>query len=162
MSEGIYHPFFYGDLVYKLRIVRRVKCEANYVSSGSKTVKPLTLDVERRPSDHREDDRSCAWPFFNLEQIFPKALDSDYKGRGLYDGSRPKLLGGDKALIIVPSDCKSGLLQSLDLSSLPVGRSKAYSFGCLYLHEFLILILFYHRACWSSVFKKDDYLKKNN
>ena len=27
VSEGIFHPVFYGDLVYKLR---RVKCEVNY------------------------------------------------------------------------------------------------------------------------------------
>ena len=32
VSEGISHLVFYGDLVYKLR---RVKCEANFVSSGS-------------------------------------------------------------------------------------------------------------------------------
>ena len=32
------HPFLYGDLVYKLR---RVQCEANFVSSGSKTIKRL-------------------------------------------------------------------------------------------------------------------------
>ena len=36
--EGISHPVFYGDLVYKLR---RVKCEANFDSSGSKIVKRL-------------------------------------------------------------------------------------------------------------------------
>ena len=37
-SEGISHPVFYGDLFYKLR---RVKCKANFVSSGSKMVKQL-------------------------------------------------------------------------------------------------------------------------
>ena len=37
-TEGISHPLFYGDLVYKLR---RVRCEANFVSSGSKIVKRL-------------------------------------------------------------------------------------------------------------------------
>ena len=37
-SEGISHPVFYGDLVYKLR---RIKCEANYVLSGSKIVERL-------------------------------------------------------------------------------------------------------------------------
>ena len=36
VSEGISHPVFYGDLVYKLR---RVKCEGNFVSSCSKIVK---------------------------------------------------------------------------------------------------------------------------
>ena len=38
VTEGISHPVFYGDLVYKLR---RVRCEANFVSSGSKIVKRL-------------------------------------------------------------------------------------------------------------------------
>ena len=38
ISEVISHPFFYGDLVYKLR---RVKCEANFVLSGLKIVKRL-------------------------------------------------------------------------------------------------------------------------
>ena len=31
VTEGISHPVFYGDLVYKLR---KVKCEANFVSFG--------------------------------------------------------------------------------------------------------------------------------
>ena len=38
VTEGISHPVFYGDLVYKLG---RVRCEANFVSSGSKIVKRL-------------------------------------------------------------------------------------------------------------------------
>ena len=38
VSEGISHPVLCGDLVYKLR---RVKCEANFVSSGSKIVKRI-------------------------------------------------------------------------------------------------------------------------
>ena len=36
VMEEISHPFFYSDLVYKLK---RVRCEANFVSSGSKIVK---------------------------------------------------------------------------------------------------------------------------
>ena len=35
VSEGISHPVFYSDLVFKLR---RVKSEANFVSSGSEIV----------------------------------------------------------------------------------------------------------------------------
>ena len=35
VTEGISHQVFYGDLVYKLR---RVKCEAKFVSLGSKIV----------------------------------------------------------------------------------------------------------------------------
>ena len=38
VSQGITHPVVYGDLVYKLR---RVKGEANFISSGSKIVKRL-------------------------------------------------------------------------------------------------------------------------
>ena len=38
VSKGITHPVFYGDLDYKLR---RDKCEANFISSGSKIVKCL-------------------------------------------------------------------------------------------------------------------------
>ena len=38
VTEGISQPVFYGDLVY---ILRRVRCEANFVSSGSKIVKRL-------------------------------------------------------------------------------------------------------------------------
>ena len=38
ISEGISYPVVYGDLVYKLM---RVKCDANFVSSGSKIVKRI-------------------------------------------------------------------------------------------------------------------------
>ena len=31
-----------------------------------------------------EDDMSCAWPFYSLVQIFPKALHSDWQGDGDY------------------------------------------------------------------------------
>ena len=40
VSEGITHPVFYGDLVYKLR---RVKDETNFISSGSKILKRLRI-----------------------------------------------------------------------------------------------------------------------
>ena len=59
--------------------LRRVRCEANFVSSGSKIVKRLgsrkfdLLIIER-------DYRSCAWPFYSLVQIFPNALHSDLQG----------------------------------------------------------------------------------
>ena len=38
VTDGISHPVFYGDLVYKLR---RVRCEDNFVSSGIEIVKRL-------------------------------------------------------------------------------------------------------------------------
>ena len=67
VSKGITHPVFYGDLVYKLR---RVNGEANFISSGLENSEtPSTLSV--RPSDHREEYRSCAWPFYSIVQIIP-------------------------------------------------------------------------------------------
>ena len=44
LSKGITHPVFHSDLVYK---IRKVKGEANLISSGSKIVKRL----RRRPND---------------------------------------------------------------------------------------------------------------
>ena len=44
VSQGITHPVFYGDLVYKRR---RVKGEANFISSGSKIV----IRLRRRQYD---------------------------------------------------------------------------------------------------------------
>ena len=81
-----------------------------FVLSGSKySQTPSTSTVW--PIDHREDDRSCAWPLYSLVQIFPKALHSDITRQlGLYDGTCPNLLRGDKAPILVPSKCESGLL----------------------------------------------------
>ena len=34
-------------------------------------------DLIRPPIDHREDYRSCTWPFYSLVRTFPKALHSD-------------------------------------------------------------------------------------
>ena len=50
------------------------------------------------PSDHREDDRSCAWPFFSLVQIFPIALHSDPRPFWLLVGI-PLVLGPQLAFL---------------------------------------------------------------
>ena len=101
VSEGISHPVFYGDLVYKLR---KVKCEANFDSSDSKIVKCL----RRRKYDPfiiEGDDRFLCLALLQPCQNFPKALYSDQQGDGgLYDGTCANLLRGGKAPILVPSD----------------------------------------------------------
>ena len=51
VSEGISHPVFYGELVYK---VRRVKGAADYVSSYSKIVKRHSTS-KVWPRNHLED-----------------------------------------------------------------------------------------------------------
>ena len=63
---------------------------------------------------------------------------------GLYDGTCPNFLRADKALTLVPSDNKSGLIQSLNLSSLQNGRSITYFGRCFYL---LLRYCFYHLTC---------------
>ena len=72
LSKGISHPVFYGDLVYKLR---RVKHTEFQLVGFKNSQTPSTTTVW--PSDHREDYRSCAWPFYSLVRTFPKALHSD-------------------------------------------------------------------------------------
>ena len=136
VTEGISHPVFYGDLVYKLM---RVKSETNFVSSGSKIVKRLRrrkydpVIIERTIDRVFGPSTALYWSFLNHCTLTNKAVQ-------LYDETYRNLLRGDKALILVPSDCKSGLLYSLDLSSLPDGRSIAYSGGYLYIFWYTVFI----------------------
>ena len=94
---------FYGDLVYKLR---RVRCEANFVSSGSKIVKRL----RRRKYDSLIIERTIGLvlgPSTALYRSFLEHCTLTNKAVGLhvYEGTCPNLLRGDKAPILVPSDC---------------------------------------------------------
>ena len=66
---------FLKDVSYFLRLSsletkeRQMRSEFRLVGlENSQT--PSTSKVLR--SDHREDVRSCAWPFYSLLQIFPK------------------------------------------------------------------------------------------
>ena len=92
VSERISHPIFYGDLVYKLR---RVKCETNFVSSGSTIVKRL----RRWKYDPVINKRTIGLGLFH------SLVHYDLQAVGLYDGTCPNLLRGDKALILFSSDC---------------------------------------------------------
>ena len=58
--------FFYGDLVYQLR---RVKCEANFISSDSNIVRRLRRRQYSWTSNHQENYKSCVWPFYSIVQI---------------------------------------------------------------------------------------------
>ena len=149
---------FHGQTLPIMEIDRGQIQFRDYVSTGTEP-KSMT-------SEHGEDDRSCALPFYSLVQIFLKALHFWLtRQRILYGGTCPNLLRGDKALILVPSDCYSDILQSLNLISLPDRRSIAFSCGCLYI---FLIYCFYHLRClcdsfydlsalagsWSSVFRK--------
>ena len=78
VSQGIAHPVFYGDLVYKLR---RVKGEANFISSGSKIVKRL----RRRQYDPAIIERTIGLvlgPFTALYRSFQKRCTLTNKAVG--------------------------------------------------------------------------------
>ena len=80
-------------------------------------------------------------PSTTLYRSFLKHCTPTNKAVGtIYDGTCPNLVRGDKALILVPSDCYSGLLKSLDLSSLQDGRNIAYSCGCLYIYFYILFL----------------------
>ena len=68
----------------------------NIVSSGAKIVK--RFGRQNWPNDHREDNRFCAWFFYSLLQIFPKALHSDKQGGG---------------------DCMTGLVKTSSVETMP-------------------------------------------
>ena len=68
VSEGISHQALYNDLVYKLR---RVKCAANSVSSGSKVVKRL----RRRKYDLEIIERTICLAFGPSTALFRSFLE---------------------------------------------------------------------------------------
>ena len=77
-SQGNTHPVFYGDLVYKLR---RVKGEANFISSGSKIFKRL----RRRQYDPAIIERTIGLvlgPFTALYRSFLKRCTLTNKAVG--------------------------------------------------------------------------------
>ena len=78
VSQGIAHPVFFGDLVYKLR---RVKGEANFISSGSGIVKRL----RRRQCDPAIIERTIGFvlgPFTALYRSFLKRCTLTNKAVG--------------------------------------------------------------------------------
>ena len=100
VSDGISHPVFYVNLVYKLM---RFKCEANFVSSGSKIVKRL----RRQKYDPVIIERTMGLVLGSSTALYRFLIDHCTLTMwwGLYDGTCPNLLRGNKALILVPSDC---------------------------------------------------------
>ena len=105
-SVGISHPVFYCDLVYKLR---RVKCEVNFVSSGSEIAKRL----RRRNYDQVIIKRTLDFvlgPSTALYRSFLKQCTLTNKAVGTIWRTCPNLFRGDNVPIVVPSDYWSGLL----------------------------------------------------
>ena len=98
---GISHLFFYGDLVYKLR---RVLCEANFVSLGSKIV----IRFRCRKYEQVIIERTIVLllgPSSALYRSFLEHCSLAKRRWGLYDGTCLNPLRWDKAVILVPSYC---------------------------------------------------------
>ena len=101
VSQGITHPVFYGDVVYKLQ---RVKGEANFISSGSKIVKRL----RRRQYDPAIIEKNIGLalgPFTAMYRSFLKRCTLTNKAVGTIwwalSKPRQRRQGPDP----VPSDC---------------------------------------------------------
>ena len=87
-------------------------------------------------------------PSTNLYRSFLNTALRLTRRWGLYDGTCPNLLRGDKAVILFPSDCYSELLQSFDLSSLLGGRSIA----CPIRMSLYIFLLYYiYHLCFTCI-----------
>ena len=100
VSQGITHPVFYGDLVFKLR---RVKGVANFISLGSKIVKRLRR-CQFCPAIIERTIGFVLGPFTALYRSFLKRCTLTRR-LWLYDGPCLNLLRGNMVLIPVPSDC---------------------------------------------------------
>ena len=158
VSEGITHPVFYGDLVYKLR---RVKGEANFISSGSKIVKRL----RRRHYDPAIIERTIGLvlgPYTTFYRSFLKRCTLT-RWLGLYDWPCQYLLKGDR--LIVSRDSFS----LWPLACVQTVRSTAYFNGCPYIfliYKCTIILLFmvvYHifksSPLWLAVGPQSLYFK---
>ena len=121
VSKGISHPVFYGDLVYKLR---RVKDTPNSISSSSKIDKRL----RRRQYDPLIIERTIGLvldPSTALYILFQERCTLTNKVVGTIWRAMSKPTQRRQGPDLRPFDCKSGLLQPSDLSSLPDGLSIA-------------------------------------
>ena len=140
VTEGISHPVFYGDLVYKLR---RVRCEANFVSSGSKIVKRL----RRRKYDPLIIERTIGLvlcPSTALYRSFLEHCTLTNKAVGTIwrDLSKPLQRGQG------PDPLPLWLLVGTPLvlgPELVFRRAEhSHSGGCLYM---FLIYCFYHLTC---------------
>ena len=177
VTERISHPVFYGDIFYKLR---RVRCEANFVTSGSKIVKRL----QRRMHDPLIIENTIGLVLGSstaLYRSFLKRCNMTNKGMGTiwWDLSKPPqrrqcpdprplwLLVGTP-LVIGPELASRGAEHSLfwrmslytwfrppiwDLLMLQLLRPNSSNLPCLYSTFHLEYPLVLSRFClWYTVF----------
>ena len=109
------------------------------------SLSPSNIDIFNSYLDYR----SCAWPFYNLVQIFPRALHSNKAVGTIWrDLSKPpqRIQGPDpRPLLLLVG---TPLVLRPELTSRRAEHS--HSGGCLYI--FLICCFFYHLTCLFSIF----------
>ena len=161
------HPVFYSDLVYKLR---RVRYEANFVSSGSKIVKRIRrrkydpLIIERTIGLVRDPSTALYKSFLEHWTLTNKAVGTIWR-----DLSKPpqRRQGPDlRPLWLVVG---THLVLGPGLASRRAEHS--HYGGCLYI---LLIYCFYHHTClcndiygllvgcWSSTFIRRIIYKFSN
>ena len=141
---------------------KKSQMRSDFVSPSSKIVECLRrrkydqVIIERTMDLVLDPSTSLYWSFLKHCTLTNKAVGTIWR----YLSKPPKRRQGPDPR---PLWLLSGLLQSLDLSSLPDGRSEAYSGGCLYIS---LIYCLYHLiyacnnfnrlsafvGCWSSVF----------
>ena len=143
--EGISHPVLYGDLVY---ILRRVRCEANFVSSGSYIVKRLrrrkyyAMTIERTIGLVLGPSTALYRSFLEHCTLTNKAVGTIWRDlskppqRRQGPGPRPLWLLVGTPLVLGP-----------ELASRRAEHS--HPGGCLYI---FLIYCFYHLTCLCNNF----------
>ena len=171
VSQGITHPVFYGDFTYKLR---RVKCEANFISSGLKKMKR----VRRRQYDQAIIERTIGLvlgPFTALYRSFLKRCTLTNKAVGTIWRALPKhpqrCQGPDPRplwlLVGTPSAFEPELAYRLHVAQPPlmdVTRYFWYTFIllCMFAYHIFMTSISTLVGCWSSVYIRRIIYKSLN
>ena len=108
---------------------------------------------------YREDDRSYAWSYYRLVQIFPSAMHCDGGGRwGLYDGTCPNLLRGDKSSSSSPLIVTRYSFSPWTWARFPTGAAKPFRADVFmnFWYTFIIIldvcvIIFIASPLWLAV-----------
>ena len=165
VTEGISHPVFYGDLVFKLR---RVRCEASFVSLGSKKrirrrkYDPLiiewTIGLVLGPSIvlYRSFLEHCTLTNKAMGTIWREVLKPSQRRQG--PDPRPLWL-----LVGTPLDLGPELASRRAEHSHSGGCLNIFSISCFYdltylcnnFYDLSVLV-----GCWSSAFIRRNFFYK--
>ena len=93
-------PWYWGWPLLNYTWFSWIFCDGCGMPAGNAYTSTTTV----WPSDHREDYRSCAWPFYSLVRPFLKHCTLTNNVVGTIWRALSKLLRGARVRIFVPSD----------------------------------------------------------